>query len=91
MADIIKVFPNSLENLQATADTVLEVDIDTTYLGFADNTNPAKSAAKWAVCKVVKSGSTFPITTEIQWSNGSMNKNQVFNDYASLTYQYKNF
>lgn len=84
-------FPTALELILAKADIVEEASATVTYLGYAAKGNPATSASSWAVCKVTQSGSSYPITTTIQWSNASFNKDQIWDDRTSLTYQYKNF
>lgn len=91
MATIKTNFLSGMEVLQAASDRMIELNENTTYLFFQDGSNPATSAAKWAVCKIVRSGSTYPFTWTTEWSNGSFNKDQIADNYASLTYKYKNF
>lgn len=85
------IFSGVQEILLAKADVIIEADANTTYLGFSNGSNPATSTATWAVCKIEKTGSSYPYTTTIKWADATFNKTSILDNYASLTYKFKNF
>jgi hypothetical protein len=81
------IFYNSLNQLLAEADAIIQVDENTTYLGFALPGCEGTDEAKWSICKILTSGTT----TTRTWANGQRNYNLILDNYASYTYTFKNF
>ena len=82
-----------LELLLQKADTFIEVDNKTTYLGFCAPKTTAKTEAAWAICKVVYdvAPGTYPRTGDVLWANGQRQKNLKFSEYDLQTYTYRKF
>lgn len=81
------IFYNSINQLLAEADVIIQVDENTTYLGFALPGTTGTDAATWAICKILTSGTT----TTRTWAGGQRAYNLVLDNYASYTYTFKNF
>jgi hypothetical protein len=82
-----------IELLMQKADTFIEVDNKTTYLGFCSPKTTATTQASWAVCKVVYSVApgTYPRACSVLWANGQRQKNLKFSDYLTHSYSYRKF
>jgi len=82
-----------LELLMQKADTFVEVDNKTTYLGFCAPGTTLTTQLNWAVCKVVYdvAPGTFPRTGNILWANGQRQKVLTFSDYLTYNYSYRKF
>ena len=85
------ISPEKIADLKGAADIIIEQDALTTYLGFTESNNQLTSAPKWAICKIVQNGAAYPIITKMLWADGNFVYNQVFDDYATLNYQFRNF
>lgn len=82
------VFNTELIKLLLQPDAVLQADATTFYLGFCQPGTHNTAEAKWAICKLINVGVIGSIMTK-KWSNGTKDaKDQVFDDYASLTYKF---
>jgi len=85
------ITPDKVADLKGAADIIVEADALTTYLGFCEPGTLLTSAPKWAVCKIVQNGAAYPIETRCLWADGNFVFNQVFDNYAALTYKFHNF
>ena len=80
-----------IKQLLIQADHTIQVNANTIYLGFCKKGAPATSSAAWSVCRVQKSGTAFPISTSIMWADGQRNFDKILDNYASLTYTYRQY
>ena len=91
-------FQSTLERLLEKADIVNYASATVMYLGFfvpqnGDNLDPTamEAEARWAICKVVSDGSSFPYSQRILWASGSHWNNLIWNNRTGFTYAYKNW
>jgi hypothetical protein len=85
----------TLNDIKGAADIVEEINELVTICGFCQpqttGTDTEKKAMKiWSLLKITQSGTTYPITTTIQWAGGICSYNQVWNDRAGADYKFKN-
>lgn len=81
-----------IANLKASADIIVETGPGETYLGFCSRGTTATSQARWSVLQILETdpGNAGNVIT-FKWAAGQCNYDQVFDDYATLTYAFKNF
>lgn len=80
-------FEATINKLLRSADAIIELDANTTILGYCQPGTTGTNAATWAICRVQKSGST----TTIMWANGQRNYNLILDNHSTYTYTFRKF
>jgi hypothetical protein len=83
----MEIFEASFIKLLRQADAIIEVDANTTILGYCEPGTTATSAAKWSICRIQKTGTQ----TLLQWANGQRNNNLILDNHATYTYSFRKF
>jgi hypothetical protein len=80
-------FEPTINKLIRQADAIIEVDANTTVLGYCAPGTTNTSQASWSICRIAKSG----ITTTITWANGQRNFNLILDNHNTYTYTFRKF
>jgi hypothetical protein len=80
-----------IDALKGAADIIEEVSDTLIYFGFCQPGTTNTNESKWAIMKIVVSGSIQPITTQFLWAGGMCSYNYSWDSRAGLTYTFKNF